>query len=152
MCHNSESSTLTLCSPQVKPRTSLVHPVLLTCVFLTGIRLQHCLSISLLIFVFFIAICGTHTVTILYLSSHPEHNNVACPTTASVQELSNSSTQLTPKKKPRKRQKRKGKKKLEKKKEKQRLRHRVPSGVPEQESGGSQVRVLVRIHPIESCK
>ncbi|XP_029997338.1 mitogen-activated protein kinase kinase kinase 14 isoform X3 [Sphaeramia orbicularis] len=64
-----------------------------------------------------------------------EHNNVACPTTASIQEPNSSSTQVTPRKKARKRQKRKGKKKLETKKEKQRLRHRVPSGVPEQESG-----------------
>ncbi|KAM7387006.1 hypothetical protein PAMA_009571 [Pampus argenteus] len=78
-------------------------------------------------------------------SSLSEHNNVACPTTASVQELSNSSTQLTPRKKTRKRQKRKGKKKLEKKKEKQRHRHRLPSGVPEQESGSLLVR-----NPVES--
>lgn len=71
-----------------------------------------------------------------------EHNNVACPTTASVQEPSSLSTQLTPRKRTRKRQKRKGKKKAEKKKEKQRHRHRMPSGVPEQESGSSLVRVL----------
>ncbi|XP_053194789.1 mitogen-activated protein kinase kinase kinase 14 [Scomber japonicus] len=78
-----------------------------------------------------------------YTNSSPsEHNNVACPTTASVQELSSSSTQPTPKKKTRKRQKRKGKKKLEKNKEKPRHRHRVPSGVPEQESGDSLVQIL----------
>ncbi|KAM9346695.1 mitogen-activated protein kinase kinase kinase 14 isoform 1-T2 [Symphorus nematophorus] len=72
-----------------------------------------------------------------------EHNNVACPTPASIQEPSSSSAQLTPRKRTRKRQKRKGKKKLEKKKEKQqRLRHRMPSGVPEQESGSSLVRIL----------
>ncbi|XP_031168114.1 mitogen-activated protein kinase kinase kinase 14 [Sander lucioperca] len=71
-----------------------------------------------------------------------EHNNVACPTTASIQEPSSSSAQLTPRKKIRKRQKRKCKKKLEKKKEKQRHRHRMPSGVPEQESGSSLVQIL----------
>ncbi|XP_044036146.1 mitogen-activated protein kinase kinase kinase 14 isoform X2 [Siniperca chuatsi] len=71
-----------------------------------------------------------------------EHNNVACPTTASIQEPSSSSAQLIPRKKTRKRQKRKGKKKLEKKKEKQRHRHRMPSGVPEQESGSSLVQIL----------
>lgn len=74
-----------------------------------------------------------------------EHNNVACPTTASVQELSSSSAQLAPRKKAKRRQKRKGKKKLEKKKEKQQHRHRMPSGVPEQESGCSLVQILVRI-------
>ncbi|XP_074512204.1 mitogen-activated protein kinase kinase kinase 14 [Sebastes fasciatus] len=78
----------------------------------------------------------------IYTSSHSlEHNNVACPTMASMQEPSSSpAQQLAPRKKTRKRQKRKGKKKLEKKKEKQ--RHRTPSGVPEQESGSSQVRIL----------
>ncbi|XP_029294447.1 mitogen-activated protein kinase kinase kinase 14 [Cottoperca gobio] len=78
-----------------------------------------------------------------FTSSLPsEHNNVACPTTASVQEPSRSPAQLAPRKKTRKRQKRKGKKKVEKKKEKQRHRHRMPSGVPEQESGRSLVRIL----------
>ncbi|XP_059204243.1 mitogen-activated protein kinase kinase kinase 14 [Centropristis striata] len=78
-----------------------------------------------------------------FTSSIPsEHNNVACPTTASVQEPGSSSAQLTPRKRARKRQKRKGKKKLEKKKEKQRQRHRMPSGVPEQESGSSRVWIL----------
>ncbi|XP_041812815.1 mitogen-activated protein kinase kinase kinase 14 [Chelmon rostratus] len=71
-----------------------------------------------------------------------EHNNVACPTTASIQEPSSSSAPLTPRRKTRKRQKRKGKKKLEKKKEKPRHRHRMPSGVPEQESGSSLVQIL----------
>ncbi|XP_070779180.1 mitogen-activated protein kinase kinase kinase 14 isoform X2 [Enoplosus armatus] len=71
-----------------------------------------------------------------------EHNNVACPTTASIQGPSSSSAQLTQRKKTRKKQKRKGKKKLEKKKEKQRYRHRMPSGVPEQESGSSLVQIL----------
>ncbi|XP_076609789.1 mitogen-activated protein kinase kinase kinase 14 [Chaetodon auriga] len=71
-----------------------------------------------------------------------EHNNVACPTTASIQEPSSSPAPLTPRRKTRKRQKRKGKKKLEKKKEKQRHRHRMPSGVPEQESGSSLVQIL----------
>ncbi|XP_073350691.1 mitogen-activated protein kinase kinase kinase 14 [Pagrus major] len=72
-----------------------------------------------------------------------EQNNVACPTTASIQEPSSSSAQLTPRKKTRKKQKRKGKKKQENKKEKQRQRHRMPSGVPEQESGSSLVQILV---------
>lgn len=80
----------------------------------------------------------------LFFSTSSEHNNVACPTTASVQELSSSSAQLTPRKKAKRRQKRKGKKKLEKK-EKQQHRHRMPSGVPEQESGCSLVQILVRI-------
>ncbi|XP_039980155.1 mitogen-activated protein kinase kinase kinase 14 [Xiphias gladius] len=71
-----------------------------------------------------------------------EHNNVACPTTASVQEPSSSSAQLKPRKKNRKRQKRKGKNRLEKRREKQRHRHRMPSGVPEQESGSSLVQIL----------
>uniref|UniRef100_A0A3B4X269 Mitogen-activated protein kinase kinase kinase 14a n=2 Tax=Seriola lalandi dorsalis TaxID=1841481 RepID=A0A3B4X269_SERLL len=69
-----------------------------------------------------------------------EHNNVACPTTASVQELSSSSAQLKPSKKNRKRHKRREKKRLEKQ-EKQRHRHRMPSGVPEQESGSSLVQI-----------
>ncbi|XP_042361122.1 mitogen-activated protein kinase kinase kinase 14 isoform X2 [Plectropomus leopardus] len=73
------------------------------------------------------------------LSSEP--NNVACPTTASIQEPSSSPAPLTPRKKTRRRQKRKGKKRTEKK-ERQRHRHRMPSGVPEQESGSSLVRVL----------
>ncbi|KAI3359570.1 hypothetical protein L3Q82_013974, partial [Scortum barcoo] len=77
-----------------------------------------------------------------FISLSSEHNNVACPTTASVQEPSGSTAQLTPRKRTRKRQKRKGKKKLEKKKEKQRHRHRMPSGVPEQESGRSLVQIL----------
>ncbi|XP_031717986.1 mitogen-activated protein kinase kinase kinase 14 [Anarrhichthys ocellatus] len=78
-----------------------------------------------------------------FTSSLPaEHNNVACPTTACAQEPSSSSAQLSPRKKNRKRQKRKGKKKVEKKKERQRHRHRMPSGVPEQESGSSLVRIL----------
>ncbi|KAK9534693.1 hypothetical protein VZT92_007123 [Zoarces viviparus] len=78
-----------------------------------------------------------------FTSSLPaEHNNVACPTTACAREPSSSSAQLSPRKKNRKRQKRKGKKKVEKKKERQRHRHRMPSGVPEQESGSSLVRIL----------
>ncbi|XP_051243152.1 mitogen-activated protein kinase kinase kinase 14 [Dicentrarchus labrax] len=77
-----------------------------------------------------------------FISISLEHNNVACPTTASIQEPSSSSGQLTPRKKTRKRQKRKGKKKQEKKNDKQRHRHRMPSGVPEQESGSSLVRIL----------
>ncbi|XP_070704074.1 mitogen-activated protein kinase kinase kinase 14 [Pempheris klunzingeri] len=70
-----------------------------------------------------------------------QHNNVACPTTASVQAPSGSSAPSSPRKKTRKRQKRKGRKKVEKK-EKQRHRHRTSSGVPEQESGGSVVQIL----------
>ncbi|XP_074552727.1 mitogen-activated protein kinase kinase kinase 14 [Halichoeres trimaculatus] len=76
-----------------------------------------------------------------YTSRLPsEPNNVASPKSASVREPSSSSAQLTPRKKTKKRHK--GKKKVEKKKEKQRHRHRTSSGVPEQESGGSLVRVL----------
>ncbi|XP_040919116.1 mitogen-activated protein kinase kinase kinase 14 isoform X2 [Toxotes jaculatrix] len=75
------------------------------------------------------------------ISLTSEHNNVACPTTASVQEPSSSSAQLSPRKKNRKRQKRKGKKRLEKKREKQRHRNRMPSGVPEQESGSSLAQI-----------
>ncbi|KAM3598356.1 uncharacterized protein V6R79_017034 [Siganus canaliculatus] len=75
-------------------------------------------------------------------SPSSEHNNVACPTTASVQEPSNLSTTLTQRKKTRKRQKRKEKKKQEKKKDKQWHRNRMPSGVPEQESGTSLVQIL----------
>lgn len=78
------------------------------------------------------------------LSPSSEHNNVACPTTASVHELSSSSAEITPRKKARRKQKRKGRKKVEKKKEKKRQRHRTPSGVPEQESGCSLVQILVR--------
>ncbi|XP_056144769.1 mitogen-activated protein kinase kinase kinase 14 isoform X2 [Lampris incognitus] len=69
-----------------------------------------------------------------------EHNNVACPTTASVQEPNGSLMPPAPKKKARKKQKRKEKKK-EEKKLRQRQRHRVPSGVPEQESGRSTVQI-----------
>ncbi|XP_047427143.1 mitogen-activated protein kinase kinase kinase 14 [Mugil cephalus] len=71
-----------------------------------------------------------------------EHNNVACPTTASIHELSSVLPSLSPRKRSRRRQKRKGKKKQEKKKEKHRQRHRMPSGVPEQESGSSLVPIL----------
>ncbi|XP_037112638.1 mitogen-activated protein kinase kinase kinase 14 isoform X2 [Syngnathus acus] len=77
------------------------------------------------------------------ISLQPEHNNVACPTTASVQ----APVPLNPKKKPRKRVKRKARKKVPwetKKKEEgeeQRSSYHtdtaVPSGVPEQESGSS---------------
>ncbi|XP_068606219.1 mitogen-activated protein kinase kinase kinase 14 [Brachionichthys hirsutus] len=78
-----------------------------------------------------------------FTSSLPsEHNNVAFPSAASVQQPSRSSSQLAPRKKTRKRQKRKGRKKLERKKEKQRHRQRMPSGVPEQESGSSLGRIL----------
>ncbi|XP_055366855.1 mitogen-activated protein kinase kinase kinase 14 isoform X2 [Betta splendens] len=71
-----------------------------------------------------------------------EKNNVVHPTTASVQEPRVSSGRLTPKKKNRKRQRRKARNKLETaKKEKQQNRHRLPSGVPEQESGSSQVQI-----------
>ncbi|KAG7243553.1 hypothetical protein INR49_011109 [Caranx melampygus] len=69
-----------------------------------------------------------------------EHNNVACPTTASIQEPNGSSLQLTPKKRTRKRPKRKGRKRQPK--ERQRHRHRMPSGVPEQESGRFLVQIL----------
>ncbi|XP_071327073.1 mitogen-activated protein kinase kinase kinase 14 isoform X2 [Trachinotus anak] len=76
-----------------------------------------------------------------FTSLSSEHNNVACPTTASVQEPNSSSAQLKSRKKNRKRQKRKERKRLEKK-EKQRHRHRMPSGVPEQESRSSRVQIL----------
>ena len=48
MCQNSESSTLTLCSPQVKPTTSLLQLAVevLTPITPTGIRLQHCLHFT----------------------------------------------------------------------------------------------------------
>ncbi|KAG7504858.1 mitogen-activated protein kinase kinase kinase 14-like [Solea senegalensis] len=84
-----------------------------------------------------------------FTSSLPsEHNNVACPTTASVQEPGAASAQFKPRKKNRKRQKRKGKKKPEKK-EKQPHRHRMPSGVPEQESGSSLVQILEESSSLE---
>ncbi|XP_076000061.1 mitogen-activated protein kinase kinase kinase 14 isoform X2 [Genypterus blacodes] len=79
-----------------------------------------------------------------YFTSSPssEHNNVACPTTASIQEPGSSQGQLSPRKKTRKRHKRKEKKKGEKKKkEKHRHRHRLRSGVPEQESGSTLVQI-----------
>ncbi|KAM4716806.1 mitogen-activated protein kinase kinase kinase 14 isoform 1-T3 [Anableps anableps] len=64
------------------------------------------------------------------LTSLSEHNHVARPTSASVQE-----PHITLEKSQR-RQKSKGKRKKQGKgKEKQRRRHRKPSGVPEQESG-----------------
>ncbi|XP_029364303.1 mitogen-activated protein kinase kinase kinase 14 isoform X2 [Echeneis naucrates] len=66
-----------------------------------------------------------------------EHNNIACPTSAFVQEPNSSSAQLKPRNKNRRRQKRHGKKK---KKDNHRHRHRMPSGVPEQESGTSLVQ------------
>ncbi|XP_037545216.1 mitogen-activated protein kinase kinase kinase 14 [Nematolebias whitei] len=73
-----------------------------------------------------------------FTSSHSsEHNNVACPTTASVHEPSSRSVSHTQRRKNRRKQKSTGKKKQEKKKETQRQRHRTPSGVPEQESGSS---------------
>ncbi|XP_077351900.1 mitogen-activated protein kinase kinase kinase 14 isoform X2 [Festucalex cinctus] len=76
------------------------------------------------------------------VSLQPEHNNVACPTTASVQEPA----PLGLRKRPRKRVKRKGRKKVlwEKKKKEEEEQQSgyhtdtaVPSGVPEQESGSS---------------
>ncbi|XP_061555869.1 mitogen-activated protein kinase kinase kinase 14 [Phycodurus eques] len=76
------------------------------------------------------------------VSLQPEHNNVACPTSASVQ----APAPLCPKKKTRKRVKRKGRKKVpweKKTKEEEKLHIKyhtytaVPSGVPEQESGSS---------------
>ncbi|KAE8283390.1 Mitogen-activated protein kinase kinase kinase 14 [Larimichthys crocea] len=86
--------------------------------------------------------CSERSFSSHYINSPSlEHNNVACQTTASIQEPSGLA-QHAPRKKNRKRQKRKGKKKLEKKKEKQRYRHRMPSGVPEQESGSSLVQIL----------
>ncbi|KAM3863811.1 mitogen-activated protein kinase kinase kinase 14 [Diretmus argenteus] len=76
-----------------------------------------------------------------FSSLSSEYNNVACPTTASIQDSAR--TPLSPRKKARKRQKRKEKKREEKKEkqQQQRRRHRVPSGVPEQESGSSLVQI-----------
>uniref|UniRef100_A0A3Q1HB68 Protein kinase domain-containing protein n=2 Tax=Anabas testudineus TaxID=64144 RepID=A0A3Q1HB68_ANATE len=73
-----------------------------------------------------------------FVNSLSEHNNVACPTTASIEERSNPSGLLTSRRKNRKRQKRKGRKKRDERK-KQRNRHRMPSGFPEQESGDSLI-------------
>nr|XP_057904668.1 mitogen-activated protein kinase kinase kinase 14 isoform X2 [Doryrhamphus excisus] len=72
----------------------------------------------------------------------PEHNNVACPTTASVQEPGRSSSprQLGQRKKPRKRTKRKGRKKHGDKKANE--EQQEASGVPEQESGTSLDHIL----------
>ncbi|XP_028311651.1 mitogen-activated protein kinase kinase kinase 14 [Gouania willdenowi] len=82
------------------------------------------------------------------ISVPPEHNNVACPSSASVQELNCSSVRLISKKK--KRQKQKGRKKFEKKAAKkaakQRQRHPTSSGVPEQESGTSRIQILEPSH------
>ncbi|XP_061701409.1 mitogen-activated protein kinase kinase kinase 14 isoform X3 [Syngnathoides biaculeatus] len=78
------------------------------------------------------------------VSLRPERNNVASPTSASVQ--APAPAPLLPKKKTRKRVKRKGRKKIpwekaEKEEEKPDIKYRtyiaVPSGVPEQESGTS---------------
>ncbi|XP_035470607.1 mitogen-activated protein kinase kinase kinase 14 isoform X2 [Scophthalmus maximus] len=78
-----------------------------------------------------------------FTSSLPsEHNNVACPTTASVQGPGSSSAQIRPRKKTRRRQKRKVKKREPGTNEKQQHRHRMLSGVPEQESGSSLVQIL----------
>ncbi|TNM96926.1 hypothetical protein fugu_015082 [Takifugu bimaculatus] len=89
-------------------------------------------------------LCVNCTLIFGFHSPSSEHNNVACPTPASVHELSSSSAEITPRKKARRKQKRKGRKKVEKKKEKKRQRHRTPSGVPEQESGCSLVQVESR--------
>ncbi|XP_028268657.1 mitogen-activated protein kinase kinase kinase 14 [Parambassis ranga] len=73
--------------------------------------------------------CGpSNAPSLICFSSSPssEHNNVACPTTASIQALSNSPAHLVPRKKTRRRQKRKGKKRK----------------VPEQESGSALVPIL----------
>ncbi|XP_077591087.1 mitogen-activated protein kinase kinase kinase 14 [Stigmatopora nigra] len=91
-------------------------------------------------------------------SLQPEHNNVACPTTASV----HGAAPLGLRKKPRKRVKRKGRKKVtwEEKKEGAEQRARCPtvsSGVPEQESGSSLLHIRhhlpeERRHPLSpSC-
>uniref|UniRef100_A0A3Q0S1R8 Mitogen-activated protein kinase kinase kinase 14a n=1 Tax=Amphilophus citrinellus TaxID=61819 RepID=A0A3Q0S1R8_AMPCI len=83
--------------------------------------------------------CETQDSQEFILSS--DQNNVACPTTASVQEPNTSPP--SPRKKTHRGQKRKGKRKQKTKKEKQRQRRRMPSGVPEQESGSSSVSILV---------
>ncbi|XP_011476291.1 mitogen-activated protein kinase kinase kinase 14 [Oryzias latipes] len=79
-----------------------------------------------------------------------EHNNVACPTTASYQEQSGFSSNFSPRKKSRRRQKRKGAKKKERRTDNQRQRRRTPSGVPEQESGSSQAQILESLSHGES--
>ncbi|XP_034450292.1 mitogen-activated protein kinase kinase kinase 14 isoform X2 [Hippoglossus hippoglossus] len=76
-----------------------------------------------------------------FFSLSSEHNNVACPTTASVQEPGSSSEQFKSRKKTRKRQKRKVKKRESEKNKKQQRRQRTHSGVPEQESGSSLVQI-----------
>ncbi len=81
----------------------------------------------------------------LCFSVSSEPNNVACPTTASIQKPSSSSAQLPTRKRTRKRQKRKGKKKAEKE-DKQTRRHRIPSGVPEQESGSSPIPLTAQVN------
>ncbi|XP_061566874.1 mitogen-activated protein kinase kinase kinase 14 isoform X2 [Cololabis saira] len=65
-----------------------------------------------------------------------EHNNVACPTTASVHEPSSFSAR------PRKRGRRRQKCMWKRRQEEQRQRKRMPSGVPEQESGSSLVQIV----------
>ncbi|XP_062264348.1 mitogen-activated protein kinase kinase kinase 14 isoform X1 [Platichthys flesus] len=77
----------------------------------------------------------------LYFSLSSDHNNVACPTTASVQEPGSSSEQFKSRKKTRKRQKRKVKKRESEKNKKQLRRQRTHSGVPEQESGSSLFQI-----------
>ncbi|XP_041866787.1 mitogen-activated protein kinase kinase kinase 14 [Melanotaenia boesemani] len=68
-----------------------------------------------------------------------ERNNVASSTTASVQWPCGLSAPLTPRKKSRRRQRQK--RKVKKKQENRSQRRRTPSGVPEQESGGSLVPI-----------
>lgn len=150
---------LTLCSPQVKPRIpkSLVPPAMNApmspprTASPAGLTLLLYIASALDILCLFTQVILNYLTPCLVLTSLPslcfsvtsEHNNVAT-TASSIQEPSSSSAQLAPGKRARKRQKRKGKKKLERKKERQRHRHRMPSGVPEQESGSSLVRILVR--------
>ncbi|XP_061906031.1 mitogen-activated protein kinase kinase kinase 14 [Entelurus aequoreus] len=78
------------------------------------------------------------------VSLQPDHNNVACPTTASVQEpsCSPSTRRLGQRKKARKRTKRKGRKKQGGKEVEESYRYGVASGVPEQESGTSLEHIL----------
>ncbi|XP_019949692.1 mitogen-activated protein kinase kinase kinase 14 isoform X2 [Paralichthys olivaceus] len=76
-----------------------------------------------------------------FFSLSSEHNNVACPITASLPEPGSTSEQFKSRKKSRKRQKRKVKKREQKKKDRHHHRQRMPSGVPEQESGTSLVQI-----------
>lgn len=125
-----------ICFSQVKPRTPkwLVHPILSLILLpqtaspagmmLTSPNSKFMERFRWKQFILY----SINLIGYVGLSLSSEHNNVACPTTASVQEPSISSTEVTPRKKTKRK----------------RQRHRTPSGVPEQESGCSLVQNLVR--------